>query len=242
MILSVHQPHYIPWLGYFDKISKSDCFVFLDLVQYKPREFQNRNKIRSKNGWIWLTVPVITSGKGRQKIYDVVIDNTLPWTKKHLLALKSCYGKAEFFKRYFPFFEDTYSRNWTRLTDLNVHIINYILGELSISKSIYFESQLETHYTGTDRIIELCQRLNADTYLSGVGGKDYLEEEKFAKAGIRLIYQNFTHPVYKQQFAENKDDFIPYLSIIDLLFNEGPNSYKILKLDKLTNNKQNVEV
>lgn len=228
MILSVHQPQYIPWLGYFNKIAKSGCFVFLDQVQYKPREFQNRNKIRTKDGWIWLSIPVVSKGLGRQKVSDVLIDNTFPWARKHLVSLKVCYGSANFFQEYFPFFQQVYAKKWERLADLNVHIINYILKELSISKPIYFASQLAIASKGTDLTIKICQKLKADIYFSGIGGKDYLEEEKFEKTNIKLIYQNFMHPVYQQQFMKDKSDFLPCMSILDLLFNEGPKSREIL--------------
>jgi hypothetical protein len=230
MILAVHQPQYIPWLGYFDKIAKSDCFVFLDQVQYKPREFQNRNKIRTKDGWIWLSVPVISKGLGRQRICDVSIDNEFPWQKKHLKSLRVWYGKAKFFSDYLTFFEEAYTRKWERLVDLNVHIINYILKQLTISKPIYFESQLNIVNNSTERIIEICKKLKVDTYLSGIGGKEYLQEDKFIKTGIKLIYQDFIHPKHHQQFMSDDNDFIPYMSMLDLLFNEGPRNREILKL------------
>ena len=226
MIVSVHQPQYIPWLGYFDKIARSDCFVFLDRVQYKPREFQNRNKIRTKNGWIWLTVPVVSGG--RQSIYEAIIDNAFPWKRKHLMSLKSAYSSAAFFADYFPFFEDTYARKWEKLSDLNTHIITYLLEKLNLAKPIDLESGLNITDTRTERIIQICKKLKADTYLSGAGGKDYLEEEKFARAGLKLVYQNFIHPAYRQQFTPNNDEFIPYLSILDLLFNEGVKSREVL--------------
>ncbi|MDD5730524.1 MAG: WbqC family protein [Candidatus Omnitrophica bacterium] len=230
MIISVHQPQYIPWLGYFDKIAKSDCFVFLDRVQYKDREFQNRNKIRTNRGPLWLTVPVATKGQGRQDICDVLIDNDRPWRRQHLKSLKAWYAKAEFFGEHIKFFEETYARDWKKLVDLNVHIVNHLLKQLAINKNIYFESSLNINAAKTDRIIEICRKLKADTYLSGIGGKGYLEEEKFLEAGIKLAYQDFTHPVYRQQFMSGENDFMPYLSVIDLLFNEGIKSLEILGL------------
>lgn len=230
MILSVHQPQYIPWLGYFDKIAKSDCFVFLDQVQYKPREFQNRNKIHTKNGWIWLSVPVLSKGLGRQRICDVSIDNEFSWQKKHLKSLRVSYAKSKFFSDYLAFFEEVYTRKWERLVDLNVHIINYILKQLTISKPIYFESQLNIANNSTDRIIEICKKLKADTYLSGIGGKEYLQGDKFIKTGIKLIYHDFIHPKYHQQFISDDNDFMPYMSMLDLLFNEGPRNREILKI------------
>lgn len=224
MILSVHQPQYIPWLGYFDKIAKSGHFVFLDCVQYKEREFQNRNKVRTDKGAIWLTVPVESKGMGRQRIDQVRVDNSVDWRRKHWDTLKACYGRAAHFREYSAFFEDTYSRQWHTLMALNVHIIEYLLKSLSINTPISFESALKTSTSSTDRIIEICRKLGADTYLSGSGGKDYLEEEKFQAAGIRLEYQHFVHPVYHQQFMRDEHDFLPYMSALDLIFNEGPNS------------------
>jgi hypothetical protein len=228
MILSVHQPQYIPWLGYFHKIAKSDSFVFLDKVQYKPREFQNRNKIRTKEGWIWLSVPVLCKGRCRQIIYDVLIDNSFPWARKHLMSLKSWYGNARFFNEHLAYFQELYSRSWERLADLSIDIIKYILKKLEIATPLYFESKLDIMHTKTDRIIEICKKLKADTYLSGVGAKEYLEEEKFSEARIKLIYQDFLHPLYRQQFCSSEEGFMPYMSTLDLLFNEGPKSREIL--------------
>ncbi|HPM43709.1 MAG TPA: WbqC family protein [Candidatus Omnitrophota bacterium] len=230
MIVALHQPQYLPWLGYFHKIAHCDQFVFLDNVQYKDREFQNRNKIRTKDGPIWLTVPVSSKGRGRQIISRVLIDNGFEWKRKHLAALKTSYGHAAFFERYFPFFEKVYGKSWERLSDLNFHIIEYILKELGISKRIHLESALDVRSEKTDRIVEICRKLGADTYLSGAGGKDYLEEDKFPAAGIKLVYQQFDHPTYRQQFMKDDKDFMPYMSVVDLLFNEGPQSREILKL------------
>ncbi len=229
MIVAVHQPQYIPWIGYFDKIDKSDCFVFLDQVQYKPREYQNRNKIRTKDGSIWLTVPVISKGMGRQKICDVRIDNDFSWQKRHWKNLKTWYGRAKSFNDHFEFFEVVYTKRWEKLIDLNVSIINYILEELEIKASIHYESELNIDAQKTDRIIEICKRLKADTYLSGMGGKNYLEDVKFIQAGIKLEYQDFIHPTYYQQYMGRKNIFLPYMSCIDLLFNEGGESMKILR-------------
>ncbi len=229
MIVSVHQPQYIPYLGYLGKIDKSDCFVFLDQVQYKPREYQNRNKIRTKDGAIWLTVPVISKGKGRQKICDVRIDNNFSWQKRHWKNLETWYGTAKFFNDHFIFFEEVYTKKWEKLIDLNVCIINYILKEFKIEVPIYCESELNINAQATNRIIEICKKLNADTYLSGIGGKNYLEEDKFTQAGIKLEYQNFIHPTYHQQYMGRENIFLPYMSCIDLLFNEGVESGKILR-------------
>ena len=229
MILAVHQPHYLPWLGYFDKIKKSDCFVFLDDVRYKRREFQNRNKIRTKNGWMWLTVPVLSKGLKKQLIRDVRINNTADWQKEHWKSLRAWYGKAKFFDNYAPFFEDLYTgKKWDRLVDLNVFIIKLLLKELEIKTPLYFESELGITGAGTERIIEICKKFKADIYFSGIGSKEYLEEEKFAQEGIMLKYQNFNHPVYSQLFVRDAVDFVYNMAAIDLLFNEGEMNRKIL--------------
>jgi hypothetical protein len=226
MILSVHQPQYLPWLGYFHKIAKSDRFVFLDNVQYKEREFQNRNKIRTQKGWMWLTVPVVSRGERKQKISEVRIDNDMPWQRKHWGSIKTAYSTAAYFKDYAAFFEEIYSKKWEWFLDLNVHIISFILNELSITTPISFESDLKITSTKTQRIIDICKKLNAGTYLSGIGGKDYLEEELFAQNGITLRYQEFKHAQYRQCY----EPFIPFMSIIDLLFSEGRKAREILKL------------
>jgi hypothetical protein len=229
MILSVHQPQYLPWLGYFDKIRKSDAFVFLDQVQYKEREFQNRNKIRTKEGWLWLTVPVKSIGQGRQQISAVQVDNELDWRKKHWSSLKACYGKSRFFKQYEHFFAELYAREWEKLVDLNIYIIDFLLQEFKIKTPVYYESKIGTSMSSTDRIIELCQKLKSDIYLSGQGGKEYLAEEKFSAAGITLAYQQFAHPRYHQMYAGTAEEFVPNLTALDLLFNEGDHSLDILK-------------
>lgn len=229
MILSVHQPQYLPWLGYFEKIAKSDCFVFLDCVQYKHREFQNRNQIRTPGGRLWLSVPVITKGNHQQLISEVLIDNSGSWQKKHWHSIVSAYGKAEYFDQHADFFQQVYLKTqWLRLTELNVFIIEYLLKQLEIKTPIQFESKIGTTKTSTERIIELCKKLNADTYLSGAGGKDYMDEARFSQENIKLQYQQYVHSIYVQQHMAEKKDFLPYMSIIDLLFNQGPASKNIL--------------
>lgn len=224
MIVAIHQPQYLPWLGYFDKIERCDTFVFLDNVQFKKNEWQNRNKIKTAEKWQWLSVPVIH--KFPQNINDVEINNTVPWGKKHLNALITNYSKAPFFKEHIEFFEETYEREWRLLSDINVHIIRYLVKALGISgKKLELASQYESREGRTERLLDLCHRLGADGYLSGKDGAKYLDVEEFEKRGIRVIFQDYEHPSYSQLFG----DFEPYLSVIDLLFNCGPESLSILK-------------
>ena len=229
MILSVHQPQYLPYSGFFDKIAKSDVFVFLDDFQYKKREFQNRNRVRTGSGGQWLTVPVIAGGKYFQKINEVKIDNSARWQKKHWAAIRQNYSKADYFCDFSGFFENLYAKEWTKLVDLNTEIIYYLLQTFDIKAEILIESALEINSNKTERLIDLCKKLGADTYLSGAGGRDYMEESRFAEEKIKLIYQDFKHPVYKQMYMKDKADFLPYLSAIDLLFNCGENSRNFFK-------------
>ncbi|MBU0634937.1 MAG: WbqC family protein [Candidatus Omnitrophica bacterium] len=229
MIISVHQPQYLPWLGFFDKIDKSNCFVFLDTVQYKVREFQNRNKIRTKDGWIWLTVPVKHVSGERLALCDVEIDNSSDWAIEHSRSLEAWYMKAPYFKTYFPFFEELYRKRWDKLIDLNIEVIQYILSALGMQTPVKLESEIGTTKRSTDRIIEICGKLGADTYLSGSGGKEYLEEEKFEENNIKLLYQDFRHPQYQQRFIDEQHSFLPYMCIVDLLFNEGGKSLSIIR-------------
>lgn len=228
MMISVHQPQYLPWLGYFDKIARSDCFIFLDKVQYKTREYQNRNRIRTRDGEAWLTVPVEGKGKYKQSVGEARIDNEFPWQRRHLNSLKAWYGRAPFFKDHISFIEDLYSRRWEKLSELNVYVIRYFLEKLNIKTPVRFESELHVNTESTDRIIDICKEVKAEAYLSGSGGKAYLDEGKFPENGIKLVYQEYRHPVYRQQFMKDGSDFLPYMSVVDLLLNEGPRSREIL--------------
>lgn len=227
MKLAFHQPQYLPWTGYFHKIDLVDGFVFQDDVQYKHHEFQNANFIRTANGKLRLSVPVLTHGKFGQLIYEVMIDNKQKkWRKKHWASIEHSYRKAPFFNESKDFFSDVYSRHWERLVDINLHIIKFILKELNITTSIFMESEI---YTGTktaeDRIIAVCKQMGADTYFSGAGGKCWMDHTKFEEAGINLEFQEFHHPVYPQLYG----DFLQYMSVIDLMFNVGANSIDFIR-------------
>jgi len=224
MIVSIHQPQYLPWLGYFDKIRRSDIFVFLDNVQFKKNEWQNRNKIKTAQKWQWLTVPVIH--RFTQKICEVKINNTVQWGKKHLNGLITNYSKAPFFNEYIGFFERTYAQDWQYLADINIHIIQYLVEALGIlSKMFVRASKYKSKEGPTERLIDICKQVGGDVYLSGKDGAKYLNLEKFKKAGIKVIFQDYKHPHYLQLF----ESFEPCLSVIDLLFNCGPESLSILK-------------
>jgi len=226
MIVSIHQPQYLPWLGYFEKIDRSDIFVLLDDVQFKKNEWQNRNKIKTSKGWQWITVPVIH--KFPQEIKKAKINNDIDWQRQHLNSLIINYNKAPYFGDYIDFFKSVYCKKWVYLSDLNIHIIKNFVRVLGIKTKLVTSSRLKQPDRATQHLINICKTLGASTYLSGEGGRVYLEIEKFKKHGIEVIFQDFRHPTYNQLYSKEQG-FIENLSIVDLLFNHGPQSLSIIR-------------
>lgn len=237
MILSGHQPEYLPYLGYIYKIAKADKFILVDHIQYLQKSFQNSNRIRTapgENGFTWLIVPVITHGRRYQKISEAEIDNSLDWGKKHWKTICLNYKNTPFFKDYQDFFEKLYLKKWDKLADLTEAIIYYLVEQLEIKTQIYKSSNYNFKGAKTDLLIEMCEALGADTYLSGRGAKCYVEEEKFKARGLNHVFSDFNHPVYKQKY----EPFVENLSIIDLLFNHGQGAKKIIE-NSFYENKEN---
>ena len=223
MIVAVHQPQYLPWLGYFDKIRQADCFCFLDDVQYKKNEWQNRNRIKTANGWQWLTVPV--RYRFGQKINQVRINDTVNWPRKHLQALHTNYAKAPFFSQYIGLLEHAYQKAWDTIEALNIYLIETIRNLLDLDhKPAVRSSEMQLRDQPSLRLVDICKLLGADTYLAGAGGAAYMDLEPFRQNGIEVIFQKFAHPVYPQLYGP----FQSHLSILDLLFNCGPESPSIL--------------
>lgn len=220
----IMQPTYISWMGYFDLIDQSDIFVFLDNVQFEKQSWQQRNKIKTHQGVIWLTVPVLQNLG--QKINEVKVNNNSNWEEKHWKSIKYNYNKAPYFKRYFKFFEETYNTDWEYLVDLNIHVIKGACKQLNIKKDFIKSSNRNIKGRKTELLVGICKELNADTYLSPLGSAMYIEENNlFERECIKLEYQHFERPIYKQLWG----DFIPYMSVIDLLFNEGDKSLDIIR-------------
>lgn len=219
MIVAVHQPQYLPWLGYFDKMDRSDVFCYLDNVQYKKNEWQNRNRIKTAKGWQWLTVPV--RYRFPQKICEVKTPAESYWQRKHLQALASNYGKAPYFAAVMEFLQPLYEREWPNLAELNIAITEQLRNWLGIRPNkILRASRMNLSPEPNDRLIDICLAVGADTYLAGAGGAQYMNLDRFAERGISVVFQDFCHPVYPQRFG----DFVSHLSILDLIFNCGPMS------------------
>jgi len=218
MIMSGHQPNYLPWLGFFDKMRQSDIFVIQDNIQYGHRGYTNRNVIKNQKECQLLTVPV-ERGRNRQLISDVKIarNGGNDWAKRHWLSIKYNYCNAPYWSKYCDFFEDTYRKDWVFLIDLNMHLIKGIMGFLGISTPLVLASTLNVSGKKSDLVLAQCKAVHADIHLAGVGAKDYLEIEKFEQEGIKVVFQEFEPPIYQQLQGE----FIPNLSVIDYLFCTG---------------------
>jgi len=225
-IVTIHQPGYLPWLGFFDKMARSDIFVLLDDVQFEKNYFDNRNKIKTSQGWAWLTVPV--KYRFGQKLNEVEINNEEKWKEKHYKSLLLNYKKSPHFSDYVSFFQKIYEKKWQKLIDLNIALIKYLAKELGFKTKLIRSSELNCQGEKTERLLNICRKLKTDVYLSGKFGKNYLDEEAFRKNNIKVIYQDFQHPVYPQLYG----NFIPELSIVDLIFNCGLDSPSIISGNK----------
>ena len=231
MIVSINQPAYLPWLGYFDRINMSDTHIVLDHVQFEKNSITNRNKVRTKHGWSWLTVPVKTKGGfGDLAINKLEIGGLPTWSKKHLNTICASYSKARYFSHYIDFFENIYiEREWSNLNSLMKEISQYILHELNIDVEIIYSTDLDIKENKNELLLEICEKFEATTYISGPFGRDYLDTKLFSDNGIDVEYHDYQHPIYSQTY----DGFESHMSIIDLLFNHGPNSLEILSSNRM---------
>lgn len=213
----IMQPTYLPWLGYFDLINKADVFVFLDHVQFSKQSWQQRNKIRDRNGEQLLVVPVKKGGLKEYRIKDVLIDSNRNPLIKHLKTIKNNYAKAKNFSEIFPELEEIYSKKFDTLADLNIGLILYGCEKMGLKKEMIRSSTLDLVGNKVDGLISICKLVGADHYHSPLGSKDYIDEcNIFEKNSIQLSYQEYNQPEYKQI---TYDDFISNLAFIDYLFN-----------------------
>jgi len=227
MIVTIHQPEHLPWLGFFDKISQCDLYVMLDHVSYRKNYFQNRNRIRTVDGTALMTVPVLQKGHSHQAISEVLINNegSPRWREKCWRTLLQHYKNSQYWNQYSNFFEELYSAEWNRLVELNEAIIRYLLRALSLTPHLVKSSNLIVKGDKSSSLLRICENVGATVYVSGVSGKTYLDLVSFEEAGIEVRFQEFHHPIYRQLH----EPFVPCTSIIDLLFNCGPKSSDILR-------------
>ena len=224
MIVSISQPTVFPWLGYFDIIKNSDIFVFLDNVKFEKRSWQMRNRLKhivnSNEEPTWIQIPTMLQ-TSNTKIKDVLIDNSQNWKSKHLKTFLSLYGNA--FNE-ISFLKELYDLDWKFISDFNICFITKCCQFLGINTCLKKASELNVVGKKSELLLNICNQLNASEYLTTMGAKDYLEQDKenFSKSNVRINYHMYEHPNYKQKGKQ----FIPQLSILDLLFNEKFNAKK----------------
>ncbi len=217
LILSGHQPAYLPWLGYFHKMLLSDIFIYMDDVQFIERGFIHRNKIKvNPNTGYYLSLPISKQEKrAKKKIKDIFLTGT-DWQKEHFEKIYYYYHKADNFKAHQEFLEEIYlSQKWANLNDLCLTMLKYFIKVIGIDSKLIIGSEQNFREKKSNLILEHCKKFNAKTIILGKFGADYLVEKDFESEGIRALYQNYIHPVYQQRFS----DFLPYMSILDLILN-----------------------
>lgn len=223
--VAIHQPNYLPWAGYFAKIARADVFVLLDTVPFTKNSWQNRVQVKGSGGPLWLTQPVLTSGRSGQATRDVEFPRDDPWRVKHVKTLDACYGRSPHYEEVFGAIADLYRGHETHLAPFNEALIGRITDYLGIPTPIRRASELGGAGTATDLLVDLVQKAGGDTYLSGQGGRKYQDEAAFADAGIRLTYLEFEEPEREQPWG----DFVPGLSVVDLLVTLGRESAAVLR-------------
>jgi hypothetical protein len=225
MIVACQQPYFLPWPGFFAKAMSADLMVLLDHVQFPlGSSWVSRNRIKTKDGQLWLSVPVLRRNRTWQKIHQVEIFNERGWGKKFTQRLEFAYHHAPYLEDHRPFFDRTFGSHWTRLVELNLPILDYLGAVLSLQTPVQLSSALGIESTGTQLLVDICRKTKADTYLSSRAGQKYIDESMLRRAGIKTRYLHFRPPAYPQLWGP----FLPNLSVIDLIFNCGPKSRSII--------------
>lgn len=216
-VVAIHQPNFLPWLGFFHKIALADVFILLDSVPFSKNNFQNRVKIKSAQGEQWLTVPVLTKGRFGQLTCEVPINNKIRWQKTHLGALRTNYQRAAYYEEVLGWLEPLYRETPTYLAAFNQSLIEAVLHHFELPAKLVIASSLGSEGCGAELLLQLVQAVGGNVYVSGPSGRDYLDTSIFERAGVKVQFQQFHHPVYPQLYG----DFISGLSVVDLLMNVG---------------------
>lgn len=222
--VGILQPSYLPWLGYLEQVARCDVFVLYDDVQYDKGGWRNRNRIKTPSGPLWLSVPVLLKGGNFPLVRDVRVDEAKPWAKTHLKTLAQYYSKAPHFRTFFPGLEEILVRPWTGLAALDRAVIEWLCACFGLDTPLYLSSELGIGGDRIDRLVEIVRHFDGDVFYEGAAGRDYIPIERFEELGIRLVFQDYVHPVYPQLHGA----FVSHLSAVDLLFNCGPASRGIL--------------
>lgn len=228
MKIAIAQPTYLPWLGYFDLLDQVDKFVLLDSVQFEKKSWQQRNRIKTPSGLLWLTVPVAFRGKLSQRIADVEIREPQFW-RNHLRAIQLNYCRTPFFEKYFPRFEELLrsAESNLRLAELNVALLSWLMRSLGLETPLIRSSELAVDGKRTELLAEICSSLDADIYISPLGSAEYLLHDlaTLTDRDVEVCFQHYEHPVYQQIFPP----FQSHASVLDLLFNQGDKALDIIR-------------
>lgn len=222
-VVSILQPSYLPWIGYFDMIAKSDVFVYYDDVQFDKHGWRNRNRIKSAKGdYQWVTVPVLLKGLNKPLIHEVKISNETPWARKQISTLRQTYARAPYAKIYLDELEALLVQPWDLLMDLNLKLVDWLCEKFQIRTEKVLSSNLGITGDQTGRLVNICEHFKATHYLSGNAAKEYLDEFSFEKRSMKVVWADYQHPIYEQIHGP----FLPYLSALDLLVHVGSDSRK----------------
>ena len=220
-IVAIHQPDFLPYFGFFKKMYLADVFIYLDNVQIARRGWTHRDKIKTSQGAQWINVN-IKKADYHEQIKNVKISYEFNWQSKSLNLIYENYKLSKYFEEIYPIVENIFNFSPEYLINFNLRALDILRGLLEIKNEIFFSSDFNTTKTKNNLLIELLKKVNANTYLSGQGAKNYMEEKIFLENNIKVIYNNFDRPIYHQQYQDKKEDiFIEDLSIIDYLFNCG---------------------
>lgn len=221
MIITIHQPEHLPWLGLFNKIAKAEKFVILDSVQYEKNYFQSRNRIIGTNGVQWINIPVTIKGHVRGTIATTEISQiggNAKWREKYLRTIEQSYRKYPFYSEVYPIIEKAISMDTKYFCEINIVLIKEFCEKLSIYPEYIRSSELNVNGLKSTLILDICKEVRADTYIAGPSGRDYLDVDSFIKAGIGVKFNDYTHPIYPQLRSK---EFITHLSAVDLFMNCG---------------------
>lgn len=220
MTITIHQPEHLPWLGFFNKLSKAEKFVILDSVPYRKNYFQNRNRIMGSNGVQFIGIPTVNVGhiEGTIATTKIAIQGNANWKTKYLNTIKMSYSKHSFFSEVYPLLEKTIMIDTEYLADINIAVFTSFADQMGFHPEYVKSSTLNATGAKSDLILSICQELNTDIYIAGPSGRDYLNMQSFEDAGIKVVFNDYHHPEYPQRKAK---EFIPYLSALDLFMNCG---------------------
>jgi hypothetical protein len=220
VLVAIHQPHYLPWLGYLHRMARADLFIVLDHVQFERGNYQNRTQVRVNGAPHWMTVPLVQRSQ-KERIVEKTIEAGRDWAATHWETLRRAYGGAATAP-----LKSIYETPWERLVDLNAALLEFLRDAFALRTPLVYSSELKVDGAKSELVLNLCKAVGADALLVGLGGsRHYLDRSAFAQAGVEPVFHEFNHPVYPQR---GPAPFNAGLSAVDLLFNLGPDSRRVL--------------